>query len=100
MRTMDDSAVPHRNAFCIYQFITLSDKDNVENAKEWLKSSHDIMKPYTCGKLSLGQAVLVLGSYVEFCNSYVKTMDYFLQNWMFQKYDPSNIIYKAGFSMC
>lgn len=88
MKIMDDSAFPHRNAFCIYQFIVLAEKEKEEESKKWLRLVYDIMKPYTCG------------CYVGFCNNYIKSKDYFLQNSNrikrgFRKYDPCNMLYKA-----
>lgn len=88
MREMNNTAFPHRNAFCTYQFITLAEEDYVDKADKWLIDVYNIMEPYTCG------------SYVSYCNPYTTPKMYFLQNLKQAKhglkiYDPDNIIYKA-----
>jgi len=88
MKIMDNSAFPHRNAFCTYQFIVLYQEKDANSANKWLITSYNVTQPYT------------FGSYVGYCNHYTGPKMYFLQNFKkvkygVQHYDPNNIIYKA-----
>lgn len=88
MQVKDNTAFPHRNAFCTYQFITTSNEKYADDANIWLLNAYNKIKLYTCG------------SYVSYCNSYIKPKMYFLQNAKrikdgIKTYDPTNKFYRS-----